>query len=52
MVRWSVGSMVPGGSIELFLIPSSAPRLVKQTLLYVLPCLWDGAYKISLAKKE
>ena len=30
-----------GGPIELFLIPASAPRL--------LFCLWDGAYKRTLA---
>ena len=34
-----------GGLIELFLVPASAPRLVKQRLWYVLSCLWDGAYK-------
>ena len=31
-----------GGPIELFLVPASAPRLV-------LSCLWDGAYKRTLA---
>ena len=34
-----------GGPIELFLIPASAP----QRLWYVLSCLWDGAYKRTLA---
>ena len=34
---------------ELFLIPASVPRLVKQRPWYVLSCLWDGAYKRSLA---
>ena len=33
-----------GGPIELFLVPASAPRL-----WYVLSCLWDGAYKRTLA---
>ena len=33
-----------GGPIELFLVPASAPRLV-----YALSCLWDGAYKRTLA---
>ena len=33
-----------GGPIELFLVPASPPQLV-----YVLSCLWDGAYKITLA---
>ena len=28
MVRWIVGSILHGGPIELFLIPTSAPRLV------------------------
>ena len=32
------------GPIELFLNPASAPRLV-----YVLSCLWDDPYKITLA---
>ena len=31
-----------GEPIELFLVPASAPR-------YVLSCLWDGAYKRTLA---
>ena len=34
-----------GGPIELFLVPASAPRLVYQRL----SCLWDGAYKRTLA---
>ena len=38
-----------GGPIELFLVPASAPRLVQQRLWYVLSCLWDGAYKRTLA---
>ena len=38
-----------GGPIELFLIPASAPRLVYQRPWYVLSCLWDGAYKRTLA---
>ena len=29
--------------IELFLVPASAPRLVKQMPWYVLSYLWDGA---------
>ena len=33
-----------GGPIELFLIPACAPRPS-----YVLSCLWDGAYKRTLA---
>ena len=33
-----------GGPIELFLISASAPRP-----WYVLSCLWDGAYKRTLA---
>ena len=37
------------GPIELFLVSASAPRLVKQRLWYVLSCLWDGAYKRTLA---
>ena len=38
-----------GGPIELFLVPASTPRLVYQSPWYVLSCLWDGAYKITLA---
>ena len=38
-----------GGPIEIFLVPASGPRLVKQRLWYVLSCLWDGAYKRTLA---
>ena len=49
MVRWIVGSILHGGSTELFLIPASAPRLVQQRPCYVLSCLWDGAYKRTLA---
>ena len=49
MVRWVVGSILHGGPIGLFLVPVSAPRLVYQRPWYVLSCLWDGAYKITLA---
>ena len=35
--------------IELFLVPASAPRMVYQRPWYVLSCLWDGAYKRTLA---
>ena len=38
-----------GGPIELFLVPASSPRLVYQRLWYVLSCLWDSAYKRTLA---
>ena len=34
-----------GGPIELFLIPASVPRLVKQRPWYVLSYLWDDVYK-------
>ena len=37
------------GPIELFFVPASAPRLVQQRPWYVLSCLWDGAYKRTLA---
>ena len=42
------------GTIELFLVPASAPRLVQQRPWYVLSCLWDGAYKriIVVNRKE
>ena len=37
------------GPFELFLVPASAARLVYQRPWYVLSCLWDGAYKRTLA---
>ena len=40
------------GPIELFLVPDSAPRLVQQRPWYVLSCLWDGAYKRTLAVNQ
>ena len=49
MVQCIVGSILHGGPIELFLVPASAPQLVYQTLWYVLSCLWDDAYKRTLA---
>ena len=39
LLRWVVGSIPPGGHFELFLIPSSAPRVEKERLWYVLSCL-------------
>ena len=47
MVRWVVGSILHGGPIELFLVPASIPRLV-----YALSCLWDDAYKRTLAANQ
>ena len=47
-----VGSILHGGPIELFLVPASAPRLVLQRLWYVLSCLWDDAYKRTLAANQ
>ena len=38
-----------GGPIELFLVPASGLRLVYQKPW--LSCLWDGAYKRTLAAK-
>ena len=35
MVRWVVGSVLHGGPIELFLVPTSVPRLVYQRPWYV-----------------
>ena len=45
MVRWVVGSILHGGPMKLFLVPISAPRVVKQRPWYVLSSLWDGTYK-------
>ena len=36
-------------SDSIFLVPASASRLVQQSPWYVLSCLWDGAYKRTLA---
>ena len=38
-----------GGTIDLFLVLASALRLVEQKPWYVLSCLWDDAYKRTLA---
>ena len=42
-VRWRIVSILHGGPFELIHVPASAPRLV-----YLLSCLWHGAYKITL----
>ena len=44
-----VGSILHGGPIELFLVPARAPQLVNKGHIYVLFCLWDDAYKRTLA---
>ena len=49
---WCDGSILHGGPIELFLVPDSVPRLVKQRPWYVLSCLWDDAYKRTLAADQ
>ena len=41
-----------GGLIELLLVPASAPRLVLQRPWYVLSCLLDSAYKITLVANQ
>ena len=38
-----------GEPVELFLVPASAPRMVYQRPWYVLFCLWDSAYKRTVA---
>ena len=38
-----------GGAIELFPIPTSAPQLGQESVWYVIPSVWYGAYKICLA---
>ena len=45
MVRWVVGSIPDSGSIELFLVSASVPQSCPF-------CLWDGAYKRSLAANQ
>ena len=48
MVWGVVGSNPLGGPTELFLVPASASRLVKQRPWHMLSCLWNSAYKRSL----
>ena len=36
-------------TLQLFLVPAIAPRLVYQRPWYVLSCLWHDAYKRTLA---
>ena len=52
MVRWVAGLIIHDGPIGLFLVPASASRLVYQKPWYVLSCLWDDAYKITLAANQ
>ena len=40
------------GPIELFLVLASAPRLMLQRPWYMLSCLWDSAYKRTLAVNQ
>ena len=49
LLLWVIGSMLHGGPTELFLVPVSASRLVKQRRCHVLSCLWDDAYIRSIA---
>ena len=49
MMRSIVGSIPHGEPVKIFLVPVSAPRLVLQWPLYALFCMWDGAYKRTLA---
>ena len=44
-----VGLILHGGPIGLFLVPANAPPLVAQRPWYVLSCLWNVAYKRTLA---
>ena len=48
-LRWAIVVLFLTITGELFLVPASAPRLVQQRPWYVLSCLWDGAYKRTLA---
>ena len=48
MVRCVIGSIHHGGPNALFLIPA----LHNWYVPYVLSCLWDGAYKRSLAANQ
>ena len=52
MGRRVMGSILHSGPIELFHVPASAPRLVKQRPWYALFCLLDDAYKRTLAANQ
>ena len=43
------GLITPDGLIELFLVSANVPQLLSQGMWYVLSCLWDDAYKRTLA---
>ena len=49
MLLCVTGSIPHSGPIEIFLVPTSAPRLVQQRPWYVLSCLLGDAYIRSLA---
>ena len=54
MVLWVVGSILHGGPIQLFLIPGQCTINVvkKKKMWYMLSCLWDYAYKITLVANQ
>ena len=62
MVRWVFGSILHGGPIELFLVPSSAPRQVcvilsgmvhiKEPLLLIGKCSPCGSSGLPLSLSE
>ena len=47
MERWIVGSVPRAWSTELILSSAKGPQLDKQSLLYVLSCLWVGALHVK-----
>ena len=48
MVQMVIRSMLHGGTLDLFLVPGSATQLVHG----MLSCLWDDAYKRTLAANQ
>ena len=48
MVRLVVRSIPHGRPIQLLFFAANVPRLVKRITLYVLSCLCDGLYQISI----
>ena len=52
IVQWVFGSILYAGPIKLFLVLAIAPRLIEKCLWYVQSCLWDGAYKRTLAANQ
>ena len=50
IVRWIIGSILHGGPIERFFCSSQCFTTgIAKAVWYVISCLWDSAYKRTLA---